>query len=403
MSPFFRSAWCLNMKMISGFVAWLGLVTMANACDFNDVLFHADFPMGRLNHCEQISPQQFTLHFQPENRPINSSAWYAFQVKSTTPQTLSLTLTFDGDLPRYLPKISRDGQTWQTIPFATSTAGFEIAVEVDKQPLWIAGQELITNQTYADWFNAQKNAAKNKTERRFFELGRSTQGRHIQAITSLAENSNEWVILIGRQHPPEVTGALAMLPFVENLLSDSTMAKQFRQRFNLLIVPNVNPDGVAAGNWRHNTRGKDLNRDWNQFEQTETRLIHNVLQKLVQDKQKIVFALDFHSTQEDVFYTIPSDAGIVPKDLANLWLDTINQQTNRFFKVRNKPGNSPGRGIFKQYIADTYRVHGVTFELGDNTNRQLIKQIATVSAQTFMSLMTSTDPSDFYLPEGSEQ
>lgn len=63
------------------------------------------------------------------------------------------------------------------------------------------------------------------------------------------------VLLIGRQHPPEVTGAIAMVAFVEQLLRDEEGPCElcaFHADTNLVIVPLVNPDGVDAGNWRHN-------------------------------------------------------------------------------------------------------------------------------------------------------
>ena len=58
--------------------------------------------------------------------------------------------------------------------------------------------------------------------------------------------------MIGRQHPPEVTGAIAMHSFIDTVLADTDLARQFRDRFKLAIVPLMNPDGVAAGHWRHN-------------------------------------------------------------------------------------------------------------------------------------------------------
>ena len=94
-------------------------------------------------------------------------------------------------------------------------------------------------------------------------VGQSVQGRPLY----LAETADrpEFILLIGRQHPPEVTGAIAMRSFIDTVLADSDLGRQFRARFKLAIVPLVNPDGVAGGHWRHNVNGVDVNRDWGPF------------------------------------------------------------------------------------------------------------------------------------------
>jgi predicted deacylase len=226
-------------------------------------------------------------------------------------------------------------------------------------------------------------------------LGNSTLGRPIDGLISQKPNNTEWLLILGRQHPPEVTGALALFSFVHELAQSSLSQQRFADRFNVLIIPNLNPDGVAAGNWRHNSQGVDLNRDWGKFTQIETALIKAKLDSLLKGSQRIVFALDFHSTQQDVFYTMPADYTVAPSSFSNNWLNKIKNQSVSSFVVRPKPGSSPGRGVFKQYIADEYKVHAVTFELGDNTQRELIDHVATISAQTLVEQMIKTPSQGF--------
>lgn len=364
------------------------------ACDKSGVNFDASFESARLDGCKQLKDGSFELLFKPEDRPINSSAWYAFKVSSDTPQTIQLRLTFDGFLPRYLPKLSTDGAYWQNLPFDVDKKGFDITVPVSNEPVWIAAQELINNAFYPLWLKQLNDNTKGDGQVKFIELAKSTDKRPIHALANLTKGG-EWVVLIGRQHPPEITGALAMIPFVETIFSDTKRAKAFRKRFNVLVVPNLNPDGVAEGNWRHDTNGQDLNRDWGKFTQEETRAVKNFIESLVKKGHKLVFAVDFHSTTENVFYTLPESSGVRPKKLVKNWLADINKVAKRIFKVRNKPGNSPGKGVFKQYIADTYKVHGVTFEVGDNTNREVIRNIGKLSANTMMDNLLDTPAKDF--------
>lgn len=370
------------------------------ACDFANVSFVADYPTGKLDSCKQLDNNHYLLSSKPENRPINNSPWYAFKVLGKTSEPLLLSLEFDGNAPRYLPKISRDGVHWQSIPFRIHDKRLSFGLRPDSagQLWWVAGQERIDNQAYQGWISNWQN----KADLQVVTLGKSVEGRPIQAVISRHANVNEWLLLVGRQHPPEITGALAMQPFVDTLLADNALARDFRQRFNLLIVPNLNPDGVANGNWRHNANGLDLNRDWKAFSQPETRLVRDKLNALLAEKNskgkagKLVFALDFHSTQQDIFYTMPVDYGLAPATFVNDWLADVKAATRSTFVVRPKPGHNSNRGIFKQYIADTYGVHAVTYEMGDNTNRLLIPYIADVSANLLMQRLINTPAKAFY-------
>jgi hypothetical protein len=198
----------------------------------------------------------------------------------------------------------------------------------------------------------------------------------------------EWLVILGRQHPPEITGALALFPFVETLLSTSTLSQRYLEEYNVLVIPNINPDGVQAGNWRHNANGLDLNRDWNDFSQIETSLINNYLQQLVKQGHKIKFAVDFHSTKHDVFYSMPVDYGVENPYFVKHWLGELDKKMPNF-DVVIKPGNNPDLGVSKQYFSDKFGVHAITYEMGDNTDRSKIKRIAFNSANLLMSTMLS--------------
>lgn len=52
--------------------------------------------------------------------------------------------------------------------------------------------------------------------------------------------------------------------FLKELLSDNDHAKFLRQNYYFKIVPMINMDGVAKGNYRFSVAGVDLNRKWKQ-------------------------------------------------------------------------------------------------------------------------------------------
>jgi hypothetical protein len=365
----------------------------AKSCEFQAVSFTTSFETGKLNSCVQLSDNHYLLTTDAENRPINPSPWYAFKVElnaAAKTQQIKISIQAEQAKPRYLPKMSTDSKIWQELPFVIKDNQLTFEVTLSKA-LFIAGQEIINNAQYLSWMSqiAQESSFTQ------INLGNSTLGRPIDGLISQNINNTEWLLILGRQHPPEVTGALALFGFVDELAKSSQRQKAFLERFNVLIVPNLNPDGVATGNWRHNSKGIDLNRDWGKFTQIETQRVKTKLDAILIGSQRLVFALDFHSTQQDIFYTMPSDYTVAPSQFSNDWLSKIKTQTVSSFVVRPKPGKSPGRGVFKQYIADAYKVHAVTFELGDNTQRELIKHVASISAQTLVEQMLETQPQAF--------
>jgi hypothetical protein len=380
-------------------------------CTFNLVTFSANYETARLSTCKQRGPNHYLISTHPENTPINPSPWYGFSVQSTskTDQTITIEIEAQNSRPRYLPKLSLDKNQWEDMAYTVENNNLLISVDIGKnEPIkYISGQEIIDNAMYDNWNQKIASTSPFTLE----TIGKSTQGRAINALIHTQADNTEWLYIIGRQHPPEITGAIAMLSFVETLIEKNKANQQLFERFNIFIVPNVNPDGVAAGNWRHNVNGLDLNRDWGKFTQTETRVVHEKLLDLMQDHHQLVFALDFHSTQQDIFYTMPGDyipikhkgmgiekgieKGIAPSLFVEEWLNDVKQNTVRSFTLRERPGSSPGRGVFKQFIADEYGVHAVTYEMGDNTQRELIRHVANQSAITLVDKLLATPAEQF--------
>ena len=353
------------------------------ACNVGDVQLLADFPTSRMDECRRTGKGLFEVLLKPENTPINSSPWYAFKVVAKQQTPIKVIMRVKGDKHRYVPKRSTDKLHWQIQEHTLSGERLTLKIDASSVPTYIAGQEIIDNQYYVNW--AKK--LQTMTDISHEVLGHSIQNRPIYKLETKAD-SNKWLVLLGRMHPPEVTGALALFPFVQTLLADNQLASDFRQQYNILLIPNINPDGVHAGNWRHNMNGVDLNRDWNKFKQPEVQQINAYLEQLVANGQKIEFAIDFHSTRRDIFYTMPSDYGVENPYFVEHWLGELDRQMPNF-EVIQKPGNNPDAGVSKQYFADKFGIHAITYEMGDNTDRKEIVRIADKAATTLMSVMLS--------------
>lgn len=349
------------------------------------VTFDADFNGARLNECALQDDGTYRVVIRPENEPINNSAWYAFRVSADTPKTITIQMTYEGGKHRYHPKISSDGTIWQLASgdrYRRSEGKVTLQVDAGPKPIWIAAQEMIGVAELRTW--TDKIAALPFVKESV--IGRSVGDRPIRQLTITEGEPKYAVAIVGRQHPPEVTGTMALKAFVETVAGPSDLAEEFRQSFEILLVPLMNPDGVANGNWRHNLNGVDLNRDWGPFAQPETRAARDsILRYQSEETPRLAFFLDFHSTGYDVFYVQTGKETVHPAGFSERWLEGL-AAARPDYKVRKEP-NVGTRPLSKVWARNTMKVPAVIYEVGDNTDRELIRDVARTAAETMMQLL----------------
>lgn len=386
------------------------------------IYFSNDFDGARLNDVRMVNDSTFVGVLSPENAPVNFSAWYAFKAWSkASSKAIRLTLTYTEARHRYIPKLSRkpsaDWRSWKYIDSAaykvhfdsagreTTSATLRLALSPDT--LWVSGHELFTSSDFEAWSArlAELPFVKKSV------LGKSSLGKPIIRLDiSEAPAEAPCVVIVSRQHPPEHTGTLALLPFVETLAGNSALARDFRKKFRVFIAPCVNPDGVDNGHWRHNAHGVDLNRDWHNFNQPEPRQVRDALLKMRDSlKTEFVFGVDFHTTQHDVFYTLSNPPLATAKDSVayatipefknynaasaarSKFVETWLERTQALFPTyqvtisdspRTPNGATSGRWFDRELLAPS-----VTYEAGDETDRELIQKIGVGSANVLMEML----------------
>lgn len=358
-----------------------------------------EFEGARLNDLYQVNDSTYTAVILPENAPINNSPWYSFKIWANKKQAINLNLTYKDGTHRYKPKISYDGVNWQqydTINVMVDTTNnmATLKLNLSEDTLWISAQELVTSKTYKEWLDAlsQFDFVDNTI------AGKSSLGKPIYKMTIKENENNSYLFIIGRNHPPEVTGYFGLKNFVEAIAEESELASEFRKKITTVVIPLVNPDGVDKGHWRHNIKGVDLNRDWIQFNQLEPRVVRNEVEKILSNTMnKILFFIDFHSTTEDLFYTFLM-ASLMIEDLSEEriekrtigynfisdWLQNLQKrlpdyQVNIIDSLSKSTSPTSDRWIMREFD-----VPGFTYEVGDETNRELIKKVAQTIAEEFM-------------------
>ena len=355
------------------------------SCASDSVLLDAYFDTGNLGRCTVNADGSFTLTLLPEDPPpINPSAWFAFRASGAPGETVAVRLEAESGYARYWPKTSIDGRNWtplprdQVNPHDKRSRWMTFQFELDGAYRWVAGQEIIDTWDYQHWIGDL--GARDGIETSL--LGRSVEGRPVYLVETPARE--EFVLLLGRQHPPEVTGAIAMRSFVETVLADTELATRFRERFQLGIVPLMNPDGVAGGHWRHNAGGKDMNRDWGPFEQPETRAVMRWVEARESTGNKLRLVVDFHSTFEDLFYTPPIETD--PLDFSSLWLTSARLRLDDF-PFRHVPSTDLEQANSKNYFYRSRGIPAVTYEAGDATDRAALRRAAVVFAEEMMQTL----------------
>ena len=363
--------------------------TSTPVCEQAGVKVLTDFQGGNINGCEFSSNGQLTISVVPESEPINSSPWYAFRLLANATTDVAIVLDYGNYKHRYTPDFSIDGVNWQTYAAAKldlnkdkSRARFSLRVPQGK-PVVIAAQPLLTSSHYATWLESLKEEYGVAVS----SAGQSVEGRPLWRATTPAKKHT--LLLLGRQHPPETTGALALISFAERLFEDDALATRFRNEVGLLLYPLINPDGVDKGYWRHNVQGKDLNREWGPFSQPENRIIDtDVAQWLERHDSQLIKAIDFHSTRYDVFYTQPDQSASTLPDLLGDWLAQFEREMrSQFdgFDIRRQVSENPQVNAAKHYFFTQYGISSTTLEIGDETDRGFIKAYGRAAAESFMS------------------
>ena len=367
-------------------------------CDTGLYEIRAGFEGARASNCQVMATRGVTLTIEPEDPPpINPSPWYGFHLRAKQPNeqgTIMVTLRYSGSQHRYWPKTSSDGTHWERLGERHWLAHEDGSAMMELKPgpegLYVSAQETLTLEFHERW---RQDIARRFDDVDWQAIGHTEDKRPIFAAMT-APAASRYLLLIGRQHPPEVPGALMFMAFAEALLNTraescadaGSSACAFFEQHNLVLVPNLNPDGVARGHWRHNARGVDLNRDWGEFEQPETRTVRDLVDELEGGGKSIALMLDFHSTWRNVFYVPTLTEATDPPAFTSRWL-RLARSSGASYEFETAPRPSGETAIAKNYFYQRFGIPAITVETGDDTRREEISVTARVLADALITVM----------------
>ena len=340
-----------------------------------------DFEGASQSRCIIKGEREFSIVISPEHAPpINPSAWYGFRYEARPGDNLVIHLDYLIGKHRYPPKLaSKQGSTLLAVSQTNEgkTASFELPAGKGR----VSGQEVFDAARYDDLYDRLERSRHAKR----INLGSSHDGNRIYGFRIGASRAPQLVVLLGRAHPPEVSGAVAMEAFLEEMVSLYERGEVDPEHVQVLAVPLLNPDGVIRGHWRANLGGRDLNRDWGAFTQPETRAVMKWLDSQSAGVRPVAM-LDFHSTNRNLFYVQAAGETNARQErfLADWLIETQTGLVDYQFDVVRTDAN-PGSLTAKNWFHRTYDIPAYTYEVGDETDRQAIRGSARVLARNFMA------------------
>lgn len=361
-------------------------IPAGSPCDSGSARIDDSFIGAQRGDCTILGATSFRLAIVREDDSVrNPSPWYAFRV--TSEDSVEITLDYGDWKHRYVPKRSLDGEVFDLVPEQWVTQPDEntlvLNLPAGSDQLIISAQQLLTPEHYEIWLRSLDDA----TEATLSVAGRSIADLPIYKLES-GEDSRELIFMTGRQHPPEVSGGVAMIAFVNTLYADTDLAREFRARFHLVSLPLMNPDGVIAGHWRHNLGQTDLNRDWGPFTQPETQIVQALLDEFDAGGKAVQAFIDFHSTGENLVYLQAEPT--TPEGFTAIWLARAQKRLRESpgidypFDTEPRPSSETPNG--KNYMYKRYGIPSLTYEVGDETTDEDATAAATVFAEEFMRL-----------------
>ncbi|MCL6293994.1 M14 family metallopeptidase [Jejuia spongiicola] len=382
------------MKLFQ-FIFCLVVISSILSCNkkvSEDAIFYTDFDGSKLTKVEKTGANKYTAYISPAFEPVNKSPWFAFGISSKISKQIELKLNYGKYKHRYIPKLSIDKKNWekidsQKIKIDTSTGIATLKLNVSPQKLYVAAQEIESSEDTYLWMNQLliKHPKINK-----IVAGKTVLNKNNYALEVDNDSIVNTIVLIARQHPPEVPGGtIAFKAFYEKLLSNYKTANTFRSKFNIYTFPLLNPDGADMGNWRHNANGVDLNRDWVDFTQPETQMVDKYLTYKTSQGKKIRFALDFHTSYSGPYLLILDSINEAKRNkVIPNWIPRIENNSTFKVEARRRAQSLP---YCYNYFFNKFGCEAVTYEEGDEVDRDLIIKRAQVYAHEFMATLNKSN------------
>jgi hypothetical protein len=341
-----------------------------------EIELRTDFEGASLGNWSQYAPGKFNFTIRKDTNS-DFARWYSFRVAGGQGEALSFQITNAGEVsaasawPFNRPAVSSDGgATWSRIPNTSYDGGvFSFHHTPVSDAEWIALQPIYN---FSRWTDLAAQIQNHPMVDSLVVITQTLQGRpvHLVKVTDPsvpdAEKGAVWVT--ARQHPAEVAGSFKAEGLLLWLLSDDPQASELRKRAVFYVVPFLNPDGVALGNYRVNSVGANLNREWaNQNPATAPSIAATTaaIEAYVASGRRFDFFADLHaysSLRKNFFFYSGRDRA-PEEDVQEIEaiMDLFQSINGDFTRAGSSPSGDDTR-LARGWVFETFGVQAVTFE-----------------------------------------
>lgn len=226
-----------------------------------------------------------------------------------------------------------------------------------------------TYKSYSEW------VLKIKTFKNHKRIGVDESGQHDMYSISIGDPSKPTLFIGGGLHGTEfyvIDYIIKTLEMIENdTYPESDLVSRLKKDFHILSIPIMNPYGLEINNdpysqygnpARYNVNEVDLNRDFYDFTQRESR---NIRAELI--NYDIFAALDAHNFQSDYDKNLQILAGsqVETEYYRDLWAKKQREYTGKKLTVwRNVETPNPTSGLLRRFIermGNTFTKHTLSY------------------------------------------
>lgn len=336
----------------------------------------SDFEGGSLGGWTQISSTAVNLQIRQDTNS-DFARWYSFRVRGGVGKNIEFRIMNAGSSSAASawsfnqPAVSSDGgATWRRIT-ATSYVGsvFSFSHTPTVEDEWIALQPVYN---FSRWEAVAQSIQGHALVDSLVVLTQTLEGRpvHLVKITDSSVPDSEKGAVWGtaRQHPAEVAGSFMAEGLIQWLLSGDDQADELLRRTVFYLVPFMNPDGVALGNYRVNSVGANLNREWTNRNPTTAPSVAATAQAMedfVASGRRFDFFVDFHaySSLRKNFFFYAGRNRASEDDVQEIEaLMDLFQSINGDFTRAGSSASNDNAALARGWVFESFGVQAVTFE-----------------------------------------
>lgn len=296
--------------------------------------FSASFESGNLAVAQCDNPNQYTLLVDVDANTDGYTQWFYFAVRGGTVSSkinfrlinMAKSSSLFGDKGmRPVIWSEKSGRGWERgcsdVSYSATestkaltsqkncfTLSFAYTFEFEDDTIFFAYHYPYTYSyltTFISTLEADPYAGKLFSRKPLCETigGLSCEALEVDCVDSNAPQRG-LCVLTARVHPGESNASWMMHGFILFLLSPAAEAIALRQAFKWLIIPMLNPDGVARGSYRCSLAGTDLNRVYLKPNKRIHPEIYHLKEVMKRAPCGVEIFIDFHghSKKEGIFF-----------------------------------------------------------------------------------------------------